>query len=260
MKKIIFALVLLIIVVFTASYILAHEAEEEVADISSDMSAWSAIPFNLWLVAISGIAFILVLLIATTLFKKKLKEVHKKIIYILVFIVTVAITFYLVGATIYTNVISETKGPVHWHADYEVWVCEEEFRLPPPRGFTNRIGTETFHDHGDNRIHVEGILLKREHASLGTFFAVVGGLLTEDEIIFPTSSGIVRKHDGDLCNGKPGKLYVFVNGELISNPDDYVIAPYETIPPGDTIKFVFSSKSLEEIDPYIKSYGREEKI
>jgi hypothetical protein len=59
-------------------------------------------------------------------------------------------------------------------------------------------------------------------------------------------------HEGDFCNEKPAKLYVFVNGNLIEAPSAYVIAPYEKVPPGDRIKIVFTEKALEEIDPNIR--------
>ena len=44
----------------------------------------------------------------------------------------------------------------------------------------------------------------------------------------------------------------FVNGNLISNPDDYVIAPQEKVPPGDKIKIIFTEKPVDQINPNIK--------
>jgi hypothetical protein len=37
----------------------------------------------------------------------------------------------------------------------------------------------------------------------------------------------------------------------IENAAEYVIAPYAYVPPGDTIKFVFSNKDLNQINANI---------
>ena len=105
---------------------------------------------------------------------------------------------------------------------------------------SNKQGVDLTHSHNDNRIHVEGAMLNKKEASLGAFFYAVKGSLSDDGIKIPTDDGLVSKHNGDSCNGVPGKLYVFVNGNLLSNPVDYVISPYEKVPPGDRIKFVFN--------------------
>ena len=69
----------------------------------------------------------------------------------------------------------------------------------------------------------------------------------------PTNDGLISVHNGDFCNEKPAKLYVFVNGNLIENPKDYVVSPYQNVPPGDRIKFVFTERNIEDIDPNINS-------
>ena len=97
-----------------------------------------------------------------------------------------------------------------------------------------------------------GVLLMKSDASLDAFFHAVGGELTEEEIKFPAGQGLLSSKNGELCNDKLAKLYVFVNGEPIEKHADYVIAPYENVPPGDKIKIVFTEKPITEINPHIK--------
>ena len=166
-------------------------------------------------------------------------------------IVVVFVSLYLAITTIHTNLISFTKGPVHWHADYEIWICNQEISLPEPKGMSNELGTDTLHSHNDNRIHVEGALMGPKQASLGAFFNAIGGYLSDDELKVNADNGLIAKHNGDFCNDQPAKLYVFVNGQLINDPSNYVIAPYEKVPPGDKIKFIFTEMSMQDVNPNI---------
>ncbi len=158
-------------------------------------------------------------------------------------------TAYSAGTTIYLNTISESNGPVHWHADFEVWSCGEQLELEDPTGMSNRVGTTLFHEHNDNRIHVEGVVVGVADVSLHHFFETVGGELRDGMFRVPTHGGDVTALDGQLCNGRPGKVQVFVY--KVTNPDergswdvrqrkvqdfeDYVLAPYGQVPPGDCI-------------------------
>ena len=186
-----------------------------------------------------------------------MNEIMKRAVFFLIFIVVASVTLYLVLATLNLNRISDTKGPVHWHADFEIRVCGNEVKLAEPEGFSNRQGTSILHAHSDNRIHVEGVLVDKKLASLGNFFYAVGGYIGGDALALkvPTDKGLMFVHYGDNCNGKPGSLYVFVNGRLIDNPADYIISPYEKVPPGDRIKIVFTEKPAEEINPNIGQNG-----
>lgn len=192
-----------------------------------------------------------ILILIILLFHKKMNELIKKSVYILLVVLISVITLYLVTTTLHLNIISLTKGPVHWHADFEVWVCDEEIALIEPKGLSNKQGTDLMHAHNDNRIHVEGVLLDYKQASLGAFFYAIGGSLSDDGLKVPTDKGLISVHEGDLCNEKLAKLYVFVNGNPIKNLSAYVISPYEKVPPGDKIKFVFTEKPIEEINPNI---------
>jgi len=192
-----------------------------------------------------------ILIIFILLFHKKMSQIVKRIVYYLLAATASLVTIYLVVTTLHLNTISLTKGPVHWHADFEIWVCGNEIKLAEPKGLSNKQGIDLMHAHNDNRIHVEGVLLDMKAASLGAFFHAIGGSLSSDGIKVPADNSLLSVHEGDKCNEKPGKLYVFVNGNVISNPSSYVISPYEKVPPGGRIKFVFTEKTLEEINPNI---------
>ena len=165
-------------------------------------------------------------------------------------------TLFTAGTTIYLNTISTTKGPVHWHADFEIWNCGEKVELIDPKGLSNRVGTPVFHEHNDNRIHVEGVVLHPEDAALGLFFKVVGGTLITEELGVPTNEELVSAKNGELCNGKSGKVQVFVyqvlnpheqgnweyKQEKIENFSEYVLSPYSQVLPGDCIIIEFDQE------------------
>ena len=176
-------------------------------------------------------------------------------------------TAYSAGTTIYLNTISESEGPVHWHADFEVWNCGEQLELEDPIGMSNRVGTALFHEHNDNRIHVEGVVVDTGDVSLHHFFETIGGELRGGMFRVPTHGGDVTAPDGKLCNGQPGKVQVFVY--KVTNPDergswdvrqrkiqdvgDYVLAPYGQVPPGDCIIVEFDAEK-ETTDRLCSSY------
>ena len=249
MKKRMFLLFFLVILLLSTIYIAySHEGEQEPITTQSQPYPLT----QLQAVSYGSLAFG-ILIIFILLFHKRMDNMTKKILYFLVVIVVGIITVYLILTTVHLNIISETKGPVHWHADFEIWVCDKEIKLAEPKGFSNRQGIELMHAHNDNRIHVEGVLLDKKEASLGAFFHAVKGSLSDDGIKIPTDNGLISAHEGDKCNENPAKLYVFVNGKLISSPSEYVISPYEKVPPGDRIKFVFTEKPPEEINPNTQS-------
>ena len=247
MKKRNFLGLLFIILVLFSSIVFSHEGEEE---FTLDHSKLYPIP-QLQAVGYGSLVFG-VLIVIIILFHKKMNDMNKKIVYSLVVVVSASVTIYLIITTLHLNVISETKGPIHWHADFEIWICDKEIELAEPKGLSNKQGVDLMHAHNDNRIHVEGVIIDKKQASLGAFFYAVGGSLSDDGIKIPTDEGLISVHDGDLCNESPAKLYVFVNGNLIDNPPEYLISQYEKVPPGDMIKFVFTEKNIEDVNPHIK--------
>lgn len=243
MKKRLFILLLIIFAVLsTLSY--SHEAEEEYFLDHSKLY-----PITQWQAVTYGSAAFAVLVTFILFFHKKMSDNAKKIFYLLVAVLIGTVTIYLIIVTLHLNITSVSKGPVHWHADFEIWACGEEIKIAEPKGLSNRQGVDLMHAHNDNRIHVEGVLLDKKAASLGAFFYAIGGSLSDDGMKIPRNGELESFHNGDFCNSQPAKLYVFVNGNLIEDPANYVIAPYEKVPPGDRIKFVFTEKPLEEINP-----------
>ncbi len=191
-------------------------------------------------------------------------------------------TIFLAADTIVKNQLSASKGPVHWHADFEIFVCgenpgetqkvqgqtrylahEEEEDIHPeeqnkahlekinlvdPTGLANRVGASDFHEHGDNRIHLEGVVTRPEDFTLAKFFEAIGGQLTPTLLRAPTKEGELIAQNGMTCpDGQKGTLQVFlyktegenIIQEKLSNFTDYVISPYGTVPPGDCLIFEF---------------------
>jgi hypothetical protein len=223
----------------------AHGASPAQSDIWSDLGLSN--PLSILIVAsfISGISIVI------AIFLKSASEQAKKVIFFFIAAPIVISTVYLVASTVYLNFVSETGGPVHWHADYEVWACGVKYELADPTGWDNKVGSPTLHEHNDNRIHVEGVLLKKSEVSLRNFFVQAGGDFDEGILTIPTAEGVKSWSDGDKCGGKSAKWYVFVNGQAVEDGHDYVLSPQTLVPPGDTIKIVFSEKPPGLINPAI---------
>lgn len=201
-----------------------------------------------------GFAIIVLLSLVALAFQPKLSELHKKIIFIVVSVIVIAVTVYAGASTVYLNLISESQGPVHWHADFEIWICGQKMtNLQTSQGFESYVGTPVLHHHNDYRIHVEGLVVKKQDVALHHFFEAIGGELTHTSISVPLNDGtILSRKNGDLCNGQPANLRVFVkNGKTndafmpVPELENYVLSPYtETVVrgyPGDLIKIVFDS-------------------
>ena len=189
--------------------------------------------------------------VAVSILVKHLGESFKKVLFFLIVIPTLATTIFIAGSTIYLNIISSSGGPVHWHAQYEVWDCGEELDLVDPQGFSNRIGTATLHEHNDNWIHLEGVVIEEEDANLGNFMNAIGGNITSDSYQFPTTKGLSVRHNGDNCpDGSEGTMQVFVyhtennifTQKKIADPASYIISPHGSIPPGDCIIIEFGEE------------------
>ena len=196
------------------------------------------------------------------------KKISKQHIYfwIIIYFVSV-ITLIIIFDTINLTLKSETKGPVHWHADYQIWNCGERLDIMEPEKLTNRIGTRLVHEHGDNRIHVEGIIKDIHNADLHNFFNVLGGELTETSFSMPSNEGIVTANDGGLCNGESAEVQIFAyiveDANLKQKPgflveqlkvnENYILSPYQDVPPGDCIIIEFD-KRKEKTDKICDTY------
>lgn len=209
-------------------------------------------PLNVIYVA-GGIAILV--LILSILFHKNFAETHKKFAFSLVAIPVVFASLYLVASTIYLNINSVSQGPVHWHADYQVWVCNERLDLADPKGLVNRIGSPTLHGHDDDRIHIEGTVMSFEDVNLKSFFRKIGGELEKGHLIYPTNDKIVNVKNGDSCpDGSIGNLKVYVNGERVYNFEDYVIYPSALVPPGDCVIIIFDGSDSNKTNLICESW------
>ncbi len=193
--------------------------------------------------------------LVSLLMGKRLTHKERVLMFSIISIPIIFATLYLGAYTVNQNFESVTGGPVHWHADYQVWVCDERLDLINPRFPSNKVGTPLLHEHNDDRIHLEGTLMRLEDTSLGTYFHVIGGRLTATSISFPTNEqGIVTRVNNDLCDGQPSTLKVFVNGQRIINPAEYIMYPHESVPPGDCIIFEFSPGDAQTTNRMCESW------
>ncbi len=209
---------------------------------------------------IIGVASILLFTLSgISLLKKKQSNVVKRLLFISIVLTAILPTLFLAFSTLYINALSSSNGPVHWHTDIEIWACGREINLRDPKGLSNKIGTNTLHEHNDKRIHLEGVVMQPADASLGKFFQVIGGLLSENSISVPVEHGVEQFTNGDTCgDAAPRELQVFVYKtagssnyyqEKIDDPASYVISPEGAVPPGDCVivEFDVRKKRTEKL-------------
>ncbi|MBI2970936.1 MAG: hypothetical protein HYY37_00790 [Candidatus Aenigmarchaeota archaeon] len=213
-------------------------------------------------VALYGTAALVILGMFVVYFGKKFTKFEKKAAFAVMVVTSLAVTGYLIMSTVQLNTIAETGGPVHWHADYEVWACGEKLVLEESEGLANKVGSEVLHHHNDDRIHIEGVLVRKSDASLGAFFGALGGALTGSELSVLMHDGTWKAwKNGDRCpDGTAGTVQVFVYRvanpaskpwmyaqEKLANADAYVISPFGQVPQGDCIIVEFGeAKELTE--------------
>ncbi|MEK6948772.1 MAG: hypothetical protein AABX34_01025 [Nanoarchaeota archaeon] len=206
--------------------------------------------------AVIAASIIIAIFVAASILIKEKNEALKWVLVAGIILPSLLATFYIAGSTIYLNLVSQTKGPVHWHADYEIWDCGRKIDLIRPHGISNRVGSAVFHEHNDNRIHVEGVVVDKAEVDLHNFFATIGGMLSKSALYLPTDNGFAEIKNGGLCSGKEAKIQVFLY--KVKNPDDaknwvygqqkleyfenYVLAPYSNVPPGDCIIIEFDEE------------------
>lgn len=113
-----------------------------------------------------------------------------------------------------------TDREVHWHAYFDITLCGKKVDLPCNKetpGIVhgeNFCGQPMFHHHFDNTVHIEGLIKKKEDIALGKFFDIIGVPFDKDKIM--------DKKNGDLCDGKPGVLKMYVNDQPRTDFRDYV--------------------------------------
>lgn len=209
--------------------------------------------------------FIAVIIIALSIaLADRLSENAKKISFIIIALAVLLSTANLVVSTISLNIASETGGPVHWHADFEIWACGERIVLAHPASWLdNKVGTPILHHHDDNRIHIEGAVKNLTDVSLGEFFEVIGGEISGAGMTVDTEDGVRIWANGNECQNGSGNMQVFVyrteNGiytqEKISNIYGHIISPHGNVPPGDCIIIEFSPEAKERTDRICETYS-----
>lgn len=200
------------------------------------------------LIVLWGGGFIFFIVFIVIYFEPK-NEVIKSFFFILISLIALVITADLVIDTLRLVGRSFAKGPVHRHADFRIFNCGEEVALKKPKGLSNRIGSPLVHEHGDKRIHIEGIPETEEVASLKNFMREIGGHLDESTLRVPSEGRMLEIKNGDACGEGAGALNVFVwqtkdsvaRQIKLTTFSDYLIAPEAQVPPGDCIIFDFDT-------------------
>ena len=206
-------------------------------------------------------------LLAFSLIKKEPSEYLKLLLFCGLLVAIILPTAYLAAVTVAENQASVTGGPVHWHADFEIYACGEPVDLKNPQGISNRIGEVVLHEHGDNRIHVEGVVRDFADVNLARFFEAIGGEMRPTYIRFPTDTGDITIQNGFTCHGSPGdagqghwQAFRYktegnrITQEKLENFADYVLAPYSQIPPGDCLILEFSQEIKSKTEKMCNFY------
>ena len=200
-------------------------------------------------VTVAGVFIILLILFAVV--RTEPSEIFKGVIFFLIALAALGATLYLSASTVYLNMKSESGGPVHWHADFRIFNCAQEVFLQKPKGLSNRIGRTDLHEHGDGRIHIEGVVVERKYFSLREFFEAIGGTLEAGELAFPSEDNFEWMVNGQKCpDGKPARIQAFlyktegkiIRQEKLDNFMDYVPSPHSQVPPGDCLILEFGEE------------------
>jgi hypothetical protein len=214
-----------------------------------------------------GIIFLL-LFALISLKAKKIKPEGKRTLFGAIAVCVLTPTLILILTTIYLNVSSISHGPVHWHADFEIWKCGQEISLKDPKGLSNKLGTSTLHEHNDKRIHLEGLVMDKNDASLGNFFNVIGGELVNKKLSVPTNEGVLTLQNGMNCGNQVRELQVFVyktdkDGyfyqQKLKDPQNYIISPESNVPPADCIIIELDTPK-DKTNKFCRSYKVAEEI
>jgi hypothetical protein len=214
-----------------------------------------------------GVIFLLIFAFISLKVKGKTPE-GKRILFGAITVSILTPTLILLITTVYLNVMSVSGGPVHWHADFEIWNCGQEISLKDPTGLSNKLGTSTLHEHNDKRIHLEGLVMDKTDASLGNFFHVIGGELSSSKLSVPTNKGELVLQNGANCHGQEAELQAFVyktdkNGyfsqQKLIEPQSYVISPETNVPPADCVIIEFDTPK-DRTEKLCRSYKVAEKI
>ena len=96
-----------------------------------------------------------------------------------------------------------TSGEVHWHTKLDLSICGHPKNLPRAPAGSSHLGNILLHTHDDDIVHVEGHVLKKDEIRLGEFFDAINVPFGKDRFF--------DKKNGDLCDGKPGMVKMWVD-------------------------------------------------
>jgi len=244
--------------------------------------------FVAYVIPVLQAGFVLTLLLAALSFYRE-EELTMKDKNILMngFLVAILVpSFYAAGAFMHESQTSWSGGEVHYHADFEILVEENgelnELDLVDPGKFcestnhessvmcklNDRTGSKEYHEHNDDRVHLEGTFKKKRDASISAFFEQFNGILENGKLTAPTNDGLVNKQDSEnmslkiLVNRGTGATRHWCiigdqlpredvckddySGEPAKSPAEYVISPYSRGPNLDDIFIIYDSKPAHE--------------
>jgi hypothetical protein len=232
------------------------------------------VPYVAPVLQISTVA--LFVLAAESFRKEGDMTLHDKNVLMSAFMVVIlGASFFTAGAFVHLSQTSWSGGEIHWHADYEVLVENQQGELErldliDPGKFcqterdgdfmckvNDRTGTTKYHEHNDNRIHLEGVFREREDATLAAYFETFNGTLTSDTLVYPTNEEIVSVSESADTN-KSLKIVVESgvaderSWKVIDNPSEYVISPYKRGPTLDDIFIVWDSHSANHVKEQLR--------
>lgn len=159
---------------------------------------------------LGGLVLMVVVTFVSVAKEKELSEQGKMILMTGFLLAILVPSIYATSAYSHRIATSWSGGEVHWHADYEVVVQDEngeyhQLDLIDPARFcqqseeggymcrlNDRTGVTEYHEHNDRRIHLEGTAKTREEATLRVFFQTFGGDLTNTRLVYPTNDRVWR--------------------------------------------------------------------
>lgn len=179
--------------------------------------------------AVGVVAF---LSLAAVAFYHLMGKTAKKFVFLATAMVIIGFTAFLNVSILYQNYVSPFHGPVHWHAEVSFDICGKDYKIA-----SHDIATDKpLHTHGESWVHIETTPISMEEIELRHFFEYLGGGFDDNYLSFPadatgtepgTKDETITVRSGDLCNGQPGALRMYVNGQLEEKMGHYVISPIE---------------------------------
>jgi hypothetical protein len=230
-----------------------------------------------YVVPVMQVATVALIVLAAEAFRKEGDmTMHDKNVLMNAFIVVIlGASFFTASAFVHLSQTSWSNGEIHWHADYEILAENENGELErldliDPGQFcqeyrdgdymckvNDRTGITKFHEHNDNRIHLEGVFQEREEATLAAYFSTFNGTLTSSKLRYPTNEEIVEVSESAETNNS---LKIVVRSgvaderswKVIDNPSEYVISPYKRGPNLDDIFIVWDNQSANYVKEQLR--------